>query len=89
MNCEKIHIYTAISQSGCASRKMSNKQRQHLYTYTHTSALSYHMSSYMLRIRAQQTVMGVCPGFILTSINPTWKFRYVLLTVLLNGDLVC
>lgn len=89
MNCEQIHIYRALSQSGCASRKMINKQRQRIYTYTHTNALSYYMCLNVLRITVQQFVMGVFPELILTSINPTWKFRYVLLTVLLNGELVC
>lgn len=89
MNCEQIHIYGAMSQSGCASRKMSNKQRQRNYTFTHKCPFILYafkrVGNYSVAIYDGR----VSRELILTGINPTWKFRYVLLTVLLNGELVC
>lgn len=62
-------------------QQMTNKDNTS--TPTNTNALSYYMSLNM-RIRAQ-TAMGVPPEPVLTHINPTWPFRYVLKTLLLNG----
>lgn len=35
MNDVGIHIYAAVSQRGCASRKINNKQRQIVYKSAH------------------------------------------------------